>query len=155
MGLRLTNRKVLARNPVVGRAAAIPGHPPASGSAFLSEGHGDNLEVRAADLQGGNLQEILSIFGTEHLNLNTYYARPMADLFDTHSDGKWDFKAVASTLLKLTTLFDPNTNINYTAGPNLKQLTTCSIGRRKPATSTSREKTACQPSSTTRSSGKA
>ena len=88
MGLRLTNRKVLARNPVVGRAAAIPGHPPASGSAFLSKGHGDNLEVRAADLQGGNLQEILSIFGTEHLNLNTYYARPMADLFDTHSDGQ-------------------------------------------------------------------
>jgi hypothetical protein len=120
MGLRLTNRKVLARNPVVGRAAAIPGHPPASGSAFLSKGDGDNLEVRAPDLQGGNLQEILSIFGTEHLNLNTYYARPMADLFDTHSDGKWDFKAVASTLLKLTTLFGPNTNINYTAGPNLK-----------------------------------
>ena len=44
----------------------------------------------------------------------------MADLVDIHSDGKWDFKTVASTLLKLTTLFDPNTNINYTAGPNLK-----------------------------------
>ena len=62
----------------------------------------------------------MSIFGTEHFNLNTYYARPMADLFDTHSDGQYDFKAVASTLLKLTTLFDPNTNINYRAGPNLK-----------------------------------
>ena len=66
------------------------------------------------------LRTIEDIFGTEHLNLNTYYARPMADLFDIHSDGKWDFKAVASTLLKLTTLFDPNININYTAGPNLK-----------------------------------
>jgi len=59
------------------------------------------------------LRTIEDIFGTEHINLNTYYARPMADLFDIHSAGKWDFKAVASTLLKLTTLFDPNTNINY------------------------------------------
>ena len=38
MELRLTNRRVLARNPEGVRAEAIPGQPPASGSPFLSEG---------------------------------------------------------------------------------------------------------------------
>jgi hypothetical protein len=28
------------------------------------------------------LRTIEDIFGTEHINLNTYYARPMADVFD-------------------------------------------------------------------------
>src|SRR5438874_8680183 len=38
----------------------------------------------------------------------SYYARPMADLFDIKSSGSWTFNAVASTLLKLTTLgLDP------------------------------------------------
>jgi DNA-binding beta-propeller fold protein YncE len=46
------------------------------------------------------LRTIEDIFGTEHINLNTYYARPMADVFDVTSSGKWTFKAVASTLLK-------------------------------------------------------
>ena len=45
------------------------------------------------------LRTIEDILGTEHINLNTYYARPMADVFDTGSSGKWTFKAVASTLL--------------------------------------------------------
>jgi YVTN family beta-propeller protein len=45
------------------------------------------------------LRTIEDIFGAEHLNLNTYYARPMADVFDVTSSGKWTFKAVASTLL--------------------------------------------------------
>ena len=55
------------------------------------------------------LRTIEDIFGTEHLNLNTYYARPMADVFDIKSSGKWTFNAVASTLLKSTTLgLDPD-----------------------------------------------
>jgi YVTN family beta-propeller protein len=45
------------------------------------------------------LRTIEDIFGTEHLNLNTYYARPMADVFDIKSSGAWTFDAVASTLL--------------------------------------------------------
>jgi DNA-binding beta-propeller fold protein YncE len=45
------------------------------------------------------LRTIEDILGTEHVNLNTYYARPMADVFDTDSSPKWTFKAVASTLL--------------------------------------------------------
>ena len=76
---------------------------------------------------------IEDIFGADHLNLNTYYARPMADLFDTKSSGKWTFNAVASTLLDpiLTKAikpadgspgglgFDPS-KVQFAAGPNLK-----------------------------------
>jgi hypothetical protein len=66
------------------------------------------------------LRTIEDIFGTEHLTLNTYYARPMADVFDIHSSGKWDFEAQASTLLKYTTLnLNPATTA-YVKGPNLK-----------------------------------
>jgi hypothetical protein len=66
------------------------------------------------------LRTIEDILGTEHINLNTYYARPMADVFNINSSGGWTFKAVASTLLKSTTLgLDPE-NVEYAAGPNLK-----------------------------------
>jgi YVTN family beta-propeller protein len=66
------------------------------------------------------LRTIEDIFGTEHINLNTYYARPMADVFDIKSSGAWTFNAVASTLLKFTTLgLDPNT-VKFAAGPDLK-----------------------------------
>jgi len=70
--------------------------------------------------QASVLRTIEDLLGTEHLNLNTYYARPMADAFDTKSSGKWTFKAVASTLLKLTTLGLDPTKVEYAAGPDLK-----------------------------------
>jgi len=66
------------------------------------------------------LRTIEDILGTEHINLNTYYARPMADVFDTNSSGKWNFDAVASTLLKLTTLGLDPTKVEFAAGPDLK-----------------------------------
>ena len=70
--------------------------------------------------QDSVLRTIEDIFGTEHINLATYYARPMADVFDMGSSGKWTFNATASTLLKLTTLgLDPNTT-QYAKGPDLK-----------------------------------
>src|SRR6202008_4728359 len=66
------------------------------------------------------LRTIEDILGTEHLNLNTFYARPMADAFDIKSSGTWTFNAVASTLLKLTTLgLDPK-KVEFASGPNLK-----------------------------------
>jgi DNA-binding beta-propeller fold protein YncE len=66
------------------------------------------------------LRTIEDIFGSEHLNLNTYYARPMADVFDIHSSGRWTYTAVASTLLKLTSLgLDPKSTV-YAKGPDLK-----------------------------------
>jgi YVTN family beta-propeller protein len=70
--------------------------------------------------QANVLRTIEDILGTEHINLNTYYARPMADAFDTKSSGKWTFKAVASTLLKLTTLGLDPTKVEFASGPNLK-----------------------------------
>ena len=74
------------------------------------------------------LRTIEDIFQTEHLNLNTYYARPMADVFDIHSSGKWAFDAVASELLNpiLTSPtsagglgLDPS-KVQFAAGPSLK-----------------------------------
>jgi DNA-binding beta-propeller fold protein YncE len=66
------------------------------------------------------LRTIEDILGTEHINLNTYYARPMADAFDAKSSGKWTFTAVASTLLKLTTLGLDPTKVEFAAGPDVK-----------------------------------
>ena len=66
------------------------------------------------------LRTIEDILGTKHLNLNTYYARPMADVFDTGSSGKWTFNAVASTLLKLTTLGLVPEKVQFAAGPDIK-----------------------------------
>jgi len=66
------------------------------------------------------LRTIEDILGTEHLNLNTYYARPMADVFDIQSSGSWTFNAVASTLLKSTTLgLDPK-KVEFASGRTLK-----------------------------------
>jgi YVTN family beta-propeller protein len=66
------------------------------------------------------LRTIEDIFGTEHINLNTYYARPMADVFDITSSGKWTFNALASTLLKKTTLGLAQKEVKFAPGPNLK-----------------------------------
>jgi DNA-binding beta-propeller fold protein YncE len=76
--------------------------------------------VNARYSQPNVLRTIEDIFGTEHLNLNTYYSRPMADVFDIHSSGKWTFKAVASTLLKSTTLGLDPTKVEFAAGPTVK-----------------------------------
>jgi hypothetical protein len=68
------------------------------------------------------LRTIEDILGTEHINLNTYYTRPMADIFDITSPGTWTFTAVASTLLKQTTLAGAqgDNKLNFAAGPDLK-----------------------------------
>jgi hypothetical protein len=66
------------------------------------------------------LRAIEDILGTEHINLNTYYARPMADVFDITSSGSWTFNAVASTLLKPTTLGLDPTKVEFASGRNLK-----------------------------------
>ena len=65
------------------------------------------------------LRTIEDILGTQHLNLNTANARPMADAFDITSNGQWTFTAVASTLLKQTTLGLPQ-NTLYAKGADLK-----------------------------------
>ena len=50
------------------------------------------------------LRTIEDILGTSHINLNTAYQRPMADAFDIGLSGQWNYNAVASTILKTTSL---------------------------------------------------
>src|SRR5205807_10609541 len=42
------------------------------------------------------LRTIEDVLGTQHLNLNTAFQRPMADVFDIQSSGRWSFTAEAS-----------------------------------------------------------
>ena len=65
------------------------------------------------------LRTIEDILGTEHINLNTASQRPMSDVFDMKSAGKWTYAADASTVLATTTLAlseRPN-GVRFAAGP--------------------------------------
>ena len=55
------------------------------------------------------LRTIEDILGTEHMNLNTAFQRPMAEAFDIRSSGKWTYFAEASTVLATTTLASAET----------------------------------------------
>jgi hypothetical protein len=50
------------------------------------------------------LRTIEDILGTQHLNLNTAFQPPMADVFDITASPGWTYSAVASTILSTTTL---------------------------------------------------
>jgi DNA-binding beta-propeller fold protein YncE len=50
------------------------------------------------------LRTIEDILGTQHINLNTAFQRPMADVFDINSSPAWSFTAEASTVLQGTAL---------------------------------------------------
>src|SRR5262249_54324015 len=67
------------------------------------------------------LRTIEDILGTEHLNLNTAFQRPMADVFDIRSSGKWTYTAEASTLLASTTVLPSadigRNGVRYAKGP--------------------------------------
>ena len=65
------------------------------------------------------LRTIEDIFGTPHINLNTAYQRPMSDVFDITSNGAWTYNAVASTILKTTSLAMANTGVQYADGPDI------------------------------------
>jgi YVTN family beta-propeller protein len=68
------------------------------------------------------LRTIEDILGTEHLNLNTLFQRPMSEVFDTRGSGKWTFSAEASTVLASTMLasLGGNTGIRFAAGPRIE-----------------------------------
>jgi YVTN family beta-propeller protein len=70
------------------------------------------------------LRTIEDILGAPHINLNTAFQRPMADLFDINSSGSWTYTAVASTILKTTTLnlaqAHGDGGVKFAAGPNIK-----------------------------------
>jgi YVTN family beta-propeller protein len=68
------------------------------------------------------LRTIEDILGTEHINLNTAFQRPMTDVFDTRSSGKWSYAAEASTVLATTTLALNETvqGVRFAAGPTIQ-----------------------------------
>jgi hypothetical protein len=65
------------------------------------------------------LRTIEDILGTQHINLNTAFQQPMADVFDIRSSGHWTYTAEASTVLSTTTLA-LNDNVKVAAGPVIK-----------------------------------
>ena len=66
------------------------------------------------------LRTIEDILGTPHINLNTAYQRPMTDVFDTTSgSGAWNYNAIASTILKTTSLALADTGVKYAEGPDV------------------------------------
>ncbi|HZU85721.1 MAG TPA: alkaline phosphatase family protein, partial [Polyangiaceae bacterium] len=54
------------------------------------------------------LRTIEDLLGTQHINLNTAFQRPMTDVFDIGSSGKWSYAADASTVLQTATLALPS-----------------------------------------------
>ena len=68
------------------------------------------------------LRTIEDLLGTEHINLNTAFQRPMADVFDINSPPAWTYNAVASTVLKTTQLKldGGGSTLRFAAGPNVK-----------------------------------
>ncbi|RQS75574.1 hypothetical protein DID96_03965 [Burkholderia sp. Bp8963] len=68
------------------------------------------------------LRTIEDILGTQHINLNTAYQRPMTDVFDIHSSGAWTYDATISTVLKTTTLAlgGQDGAVQFARGPDVK-----------------------------------
>ena len=69
------------------------------------------------------LRTIEDLLGTQHINLNTAYQRPMADVFDTSSSGAWTFTAIASRILATTTLSlasrEMGGDVQFAEGPDV------------------------------------
>ncbi len=67
------------------------------------------------------LRTIEDILGTQHINLNTAYQGPMTDVFDIGSSGNWTYRAVASTVLKTTSLpWAQREAVKFAAGPDVE-----------------------------------
>ena len=68
------------------------------------------------------LRTIEDLLGTQHINLNTAFQRPMADVFDIASSGAWTYTAVASTVLRTTTLTlaSGDSPVLFAEGPDVK-----------------------------------
>ena len=70
------------------------------------------------------LRTIEDLLGTQHINLNTAFQRPMADVFDVNSSGNWSYTATASTYLVPSIMANlalpQGETVRYAAGPFLK-----------------------------------
>ncbi|MCB1740101.1 MAG: bifunctional YncE family protein/alkaline phosphatase family protein [Gammaproteobacteria bacterium] len=60
--------------------------------------------VSAPYSQVNALRTIEDILGTEHINLNTAFQKPMVEVFDIKAGPHWSYEAVASTVLQTTSL---------------------------------------------------
>ena len=65
------------------------------------------------------LRTIEDVLGTPHINLNTAYQRPMADVFDIRASGSWSYLAEASTVLMGTAVASApgGLGVKYAQGP--------------------------------------
>jgi YVTN family beta-propeller protein len=68
------------------------------------------------------LRTIEDILGTQHINLNTAFQRPMTDVFDIRSSRAWSYTAEASTVLSTTALVQAPGGLGakYAQGPVVK-----------------------------------
>jgi YVTN family beta-propeller protein len=68
------------------------------------------------------LRTIEDVLGTQHINLNTAFQRPMADVFDIGSSGTWSYTAEASTVLAGTALAQApgGLGVKFARGPVVK-----------------------------------
>jgi DNA-binding beta-propeller fold protein YncE len=68
------------------------------------------------------LRTIEDVLGTQHINLNTAYQRPMTDVFDIGSSGAWTYTAEASTVLSTTMVArrDGGLGAKLASGPVVK-----------------------------------
>jgi hypothetical protein len=68
------------------------------------------------------LRTIEDVLGTQHINLNTAFQRPMAEVFDIRSSGAWSYAAEASTVLATTMLASAagDNGVKFAAGPNIR-----------------------------------
>jgi hypothetical protein len=75
--------------------------------------------IRTHYSQVNALRTIEDVLGTQHINLNTAFQRPMSDVFDIQSSGHWSYRAEASTVLKDTALAQ-GLAVRFAGGPNVK-----------------------------------
>jgi YVTN family beta-propeller protein len=68
------------------------------------------------------LRTIEDVLGTQHINLNTAFQQPMAEVFDIRSSGAWTYAAVASTVLATTPVASAEgiNGVRFAAGPMIK-----------------------------------
>jgi len=68
------------------------------------------------------LRTMEDVLGTQHMNLNTAFQRPMTEVFDIRSSGRWSYQAEASTVLKTTALAQApgGLGVRFAKGPDVK-----------------------------------
>jgi YVTN family beta-propeller protein len=68
------------------------------------------------------LRTIEDVLGTQHINLNTAFQRPMSNVFDIRSFGAWSYTATASTVLLSTQLklAQGDERVKFAQGPIVK-----------------------------------